>query len=191
MALLPDDTHVVNPGTEDAHPNTDSLRNDNNFRHDCARYCEDIELGKHDPDWLREAWIAHTRRNRGDFDDHIVQQFEADWDVELPEAHYPKALRDNMQQQQHGSPAGQRDDDEATEEADHADEGDATKEAGLIEEADPTEEEQVFDSIEVATGPVPKTKETAKANGATKPPKSDKDCGEPMETDEDEDGRWG
>ena len=93
LAFFPDNTHILDAGTEKARPDANSLRNDNNFRHDCARYSENIELGKHDPDWLRDAWAAHIKRNRGDYDEHLVRQFEKDWGVQLPEELYPRNLR--------------------------------------------------------------------------------------------------
>jgi hypothetical protein len=61
------------------------LRNDDNFRHDCARYCENIELGQHDEDWLSQAWTAHEKHKRGDYDEFLRQQFEEEWDVKLTE----------------------------------------------------------------------------------------------------------
>jgi hypothetical protein len=67
-----------------------SLMNDDNFRHDCARYTEHISEGRHDPEWLVEAWAAHERRRVGDFDDYLAQKFEEDWDVKLPEHLNPK-----------------------------------------------------------------------------------------------------
>ena len=93
LAFFPDNTHILDAGTDKARPDANSLRNDNNFRHDCARYSENIELGKHDPDWLRDAWAAHIKRNRGDYDEHLVRQFEKDWGVQLPEELYPRNLR--------------------------------------------------------------------------------------------------
>lgn len=85
LALFPTDEHILNPKTEAAEPNIASLMNDDNFRHDCARYVENIESGKHDPEWLEQAWTAHERRRAGDFDDYLAQKFEDDWDVEVPE----------------------------------------------------------------------------------------------------------
>ena len=85
LALFPDETHILDAGTASARPNTASLRNDDNFRHDCARYCENIELGRHDEEWLSQAWTAHEKHKRGDFDTFLRDQFEEDWDTKLPD----------------------------------------------------------------------------------------------------------
>ncbi|KAK3945030.1 Asx homology domain-containing protein [Diplogelasinospora grovesii] len=91
---FPDETHIINPGTDFSRPNLESLRNDDNFRHDCTRYIENLKEGRHDEDWLQQAWIAHEKHKRGDFDAHLVAKFEADWDIELPEEHCPQHLRE-------------------------------------------------------------------------------------------------
>ncbi|KAK0720660.1 Asx homology domain-containing protein [Lasiosphaeris hirsuta] len=87
LAKFPDPGHILHAGTEDARPSIQSLRNDDNFRHDCARYVENIELGRHDPEWLNQAWVAHEMHRRGEFDEYLQRKFEYDWDVELPEEH--------------------------------------------------------------------------------------------------------
>jgi len=84
LALFPDETHIQDAGTANARPNTESLRNDDDFRHDCARYTENIELGKHDEDWLYQAWVAHEKHKRGDFDSFLRKSFEDEWGVKLP-----------------------------------------------------------------------------------------------------------
>ncbi|KAK4127674.1 hypothetical protein N657DRAFT_536414, partial [Parathielavia appendiculata] len=84
LAKFPDETHILDAGTANARPDTVSLRNDDNFRHDCARYCENIELGRHDEEWLRQAWTAHEKQKRGGFDEFLREQFEEEWEVELP-----------------------------------------------------------------------------------------------------------
>ena len=60
------------------------LSNDDDFRHDCARYTENIELGRHDEDWLYQAWTAHEKHKRGDFDGFVRKQVEEEWDVKIP-----------------------------------------------------------------------------------------------------------
>ena len=84
LAKFPDEQHILNAGTEDACPNIQSLRNDDNFRHDVARFQDAIANGQLDPQWLQEAWIAHERRETGEFDDFKIKKFESDWGVELP-----------------------------------------------------------------------------------------------------------
>ena len=96
LALFPDETHVLNAGTESARPNIESLQNDDNFRRDCARYRENIELGRHDEEWLNQAWAAHEKHKRGDFGEHLEQQFEEDWEIEIPEEHRLKRSRPSI-----------------------------------------------------------------------------------------------
>lgn len=62
----------------------DYLRSDDSFRHDCARYTESVENEQFDVDWLREAWIAHEKRKRGDFREYLVEKMERDWEVRIP-----------------------------------------------------------------------------------------------------------
>ncbi|KAH8909004.1 hypothetical protein BR93DRAFT_977096 [Coniochaeta sp. PMI_546] len=66
-------------------PNLDYLRSDDSFRFDCARYGENIEEGRHDPDWLAESWTAHERRKRGEFREYLAGKLERDWDVRVPD----------------------------------------------------------------------------------------------------------
>ncbi|KAM0561921.1 hypothetical protein ACHAPJ_003092 [Fusarium lateritium] len=84
LTLFPDSQHILNPGTEDACPDFASLMNDDSFRYDCAAYTENIAQGRHDPEWLAQAWAAHERRRIGDFDEYLNNKFKDEWDVELP-----------------------------------------------------------------------------------------------------------
>ncbi|KAM0240671.1 hypothetical protein ACHAPO_002572 [Fusarium lateritium] len=84
LALFPDSQHILGAGTEDACPDFASLMNDDSFRYDCAAYTENIAQGRHDPEWLAQAWAAHERRKMGDFDEHLDSKFKDDWDVDLP-----------------------------------------------------------------------------------------------------------
>jgi hypothetical protein len=84
LTKFPDRKHILDAGTANARPNTVSLRNDDNFRHDCARYRENIELGRHDEEWLRQAWTAHEKRKRGGYDEFLREQFEGQWNIKLP-----------------------------------------------------------------------------------------------------------
>ncbi|KAK3685027.1 Asx homology domain-containing protein [Podospora appendiculata] len=93
LSKFPDDTHILNAGTPEACPNRESLRNDDNFRHDCARYRENIEQGRHDHEWLEQAWVAHQKHVRGDFDKHLQKKFEEDWGVKLSNEHPSKRPR--------------------------------------------------------------------------------------------------
>lgn len=83
LSKFPDETHILDAGTPAARPNLASLRNDDNFRHDCATYCGNIKLGRHDEEWLHQAWTAHEKRKRGDYDEFLRIKLEEDWGVEL------------------------------------------------------------------------------------------------------------
>lgn len=83
LSRFPDDTHILGSGTENARLDLDSLKNDNNFRHDCARYGEAISNGWHDEQWLWEAWEAHQKRADGEFDEVLERTFEEEWGVKL------------------------------------------------------------------------------------------------------------
>lgn len=103
LAKFPDPNHILDAGTEGAQPNLQSLRNDDNFRHDCARYVENIELGRHDPEWLNQAWVAHEMHRRGEFDEYLQRKFEYDWDVELPEEHRQLQQQQRRESEEEGA----------------------------------------------------------------------------------------
>ncbi|KAK2059556.1 hypothetical protein LY76DRAFT_592247 [Colletotrichum caudatum] len=86
IALFPPGTRILDPDTDNARPDLEALRNDNNFRHDCATYTDNIAMGKHDPEWLEQAFAARERRRAGDFDSYLKQKFESEWSCELPGA---------------------------------------------------------------------------------------------------------
>ncbi|KAL0779661.1 hypothetical protein CaCOL14_004145 [Colletotrichum acutatum] len=92
--LFPADTHILDAGTDEARPDFDALRNNNNFRHDCATYADNISQGRHDPEWLEQAWGARERRRAGDFDDYVTQKFEDEWSCKLPEGFKPNRSGD-------------------------------------------------------------------------------------------------
>ncbi|KAK3297524.1 ASXH domain-containing protein [Chaetomium fimeti] len=110
LAKFPDGTHLLNAGTQDARPNPVSLRNDDNFRYDCARYCENIQLGRHDEEWLSQAWVAHEKHQRGDYDQFLRERFEEDWETKLPAENKPedsesgKGLKHGEREPSEGSP---------------------------------------------------------------------------------------
>ncbi|KAK3997476.1 Asx homology domain-containing protein [Cladorrhinum sp. PSN332] len=84
LAKLPNNKHILDLGTSEARPNLKELSNDDNFRHDCARYVEHLKEGMHDPEWLRQAWIAQKKHIRGDFDPFLNTLFTVTWDAPLP-----------------------------------------------------------------------------------------------------------
>lgn len=66
-------------------PDLSYLLNRDEFRTDCRRYQEAIEAEQFDEEWLKEAWIAHERRRRGDFREFLDGKLERDWGVRVPE----------------------------------------------------------------------------------------------------------
>lgn len=96
LAKFPDEDHILSPGTDDARPDIQSLRNNDNFRHDCARYSENISEGRHDEEWLQQAWVAHEKHRRGDFDDYLEQKFVEDWSTEIPEEYRVRRARQSI-----------------------------------------------------------------------------------------------
>lgn len=105
IALFPDQKHILDANTPNARPNLESLKNDDNFRHDAEQYVTNLAKGMHDPVWLKDAWTAHHRRAAGDFDAFYIRKLEVDWNVTIPDEFKPAHLRNN----QHGesSSAGQ------------------------------------------------------------------------------------
>ncbi|KAK0375245.1 hypothetical protein CPAR01_08412 [Colletotrichum paranaense] len=94
VSLFPAGTHIIDAGTDEARPDFDALRNNNNFRHDCATYADNISQGRHDPEWLEQAWVARERRRAGDFDDYVTQKFEDEWSCKVPEGFKPNRSGD-------------------------------------------------------------------------------------------------
>lgn len=85
LAKFPDETDILEAGTENARPNITALRNNNNFRNDVARYQENLRKGWHDPEWIRQAQAAHRKREIGVYDEYLSMRFEEDWGMPLPE----------------------------------------------------------------------------------------------------------
>ncbi|KAI1214835.1 Asx homology domain-containing protein [Annulohypoxylon truncatum] len=81
---FPDEKEVLDAGTENARPDIAALRNNDNFRHDAARYQEDLRKGWHDPEWIRQAQAAHRRRALGDYNEYLAARFEEDWGIPMP-----------------------------------------------------------------------------------------------------------
>lgn len=96
IALFPDHTHILDAGTPNARPNLESLRNDDNFRHDAEQYVTNLAKGMHDPTWLKDAWTAHHRRAAGDFDAFYIRKVEVDWNVNIPDELKPPHMRRNQ-----------------------------------------------------------------------------------------------
>ncbi|KAG7118870.1 hypothetical protein HYQ45_015454 [Verticillium longisporum] len=85
IMLLPAGTPILDAGTPEARPDMASLASDDSFRHDCAMYAENLGDGKHDPQWLEEAWAAHDERAAGEYEEYLEHHFEEEWGVKLPD----------------------------------------------------------------------------------------------------------
>ncbi|KAI1104310.1 Asx homology domain-containing protein [Jackrogersella minutella] len=84
LSKFPDEKEVLDAGTENARPDVAALRNNDNFRHDVARYQGDLSKGWHDPDWIRQAQAAHSKREIGAYNEYLAAKFEEDWDMPIP-----------------------------------------------------------------------------------------------------------
>ncbi|KAJ5661013.1 uncharacterized protein N7484_000385 [Penicillium longicatenatum] len=85
LDLLPADTHPnADPPADDPSakipPLPDSfIRYSNNWR-DCIRQFQiDLQNGRYDPEWLRQADEARKERENGDFDSFKEQEYEEFW----------------------------------------------------------------------------------------------------------------
>ncbi|KIH95118.1 hypothetical protein SPBR_03475 [Sporothrix brasiliensis 5110] len=94
LARLPPGAVVLDRDTPElARPDVAALKNDNNFRHDCARYRSDLAAGFYDKQWLEEAFEAHAMRSTGLFDAYVLDAFESSWGVTVPDELRPEAHR--------------------------------------------------------------------------------------------------
>ncbi|KAI1659058.1 Asx homology domain-containing protein [Daldinia decipiens] len=84
LAKFPDEKEILDAGTENARPDIAALRNNNNFRHDIVRYQNDLKKGWHDPEWIRQAQSAHSKREIGFYNEYISDRFQEDWNMEMP-----------------------------------------------------------------------------------------------------------
>ncbi|KAH9998562.1 Asx homology domain-containing protein [Xylariaceae sp. FL0662B] len=85
LAKFPDEQEITDAGSDAARPNVAALRNNNNFRHDIARYQEGLKEGHHDPEWIRQAQSAHKKREIGFYNEYLAAKFEEDWGMKMPE----------------------------------------------------------------------------------------------------------
>ncbi|KAL8791661.1 MAG: hypothetical protein Q9195_005744 [Heterodermia aff. obscurata] len=73
--LLPDHIGLTNEGFfEDSF-----IRYDMDFKQGIRMYQQDLEAGRYDPEWLRQAAEAMDRRANGDFDAWKEQEYEEFW----------------------------------------------------------------------------------------------------------------
>lgn len=93
LAHFPDNKHILKPGTDEAAPNIESLRNDDNFRHDTTQYTEKLREGMHDPGWLEAALDAHGNRIAGNMDEYVYRNLESNYALKIPDKYKPPHLR--------------------------------------------------------------------------------------------------
>ncbi|KAK6951881.1 hypothetical protein Daesc_006406 [Daldinia eschscholtzii] len=98
LAKFPDDKEILDAGTENARPDIAALRNNNNFRHDIARYQDDLSKGWHDPEWIRQAQAAHRKREVGFYNEYLSARFREEWGMEIPDEEEQKDLLDGKEQ---------------------------------------------------------------------------------------------
>ncbi|CEJ59516.1 hypothetical protein PMG11_08139 [Penicillium brasilianum] len=85
LALLPADTHPASellPDDPDVRipPLPDSfVRYSNNWRDGIRQFQLDLQNGRFDPEWLRQAEAARRKRENGDFDTFKEREFEKFW----------------------------------------------------------------------------------------------------------------
>ncbi|KAI0866073.1 Asx homology domain-containing protein [Xylaria cubensis] len=91
LAKFPDDAEILDSGTANARPDIAALRNNNNFRHDVARYQEGLSKGFHDPEWIQQAQAAHRSREMGFFDEFMATDFEERWGMPMPQQPYAES----------------------------------------------------------------------------------------------------
>ncbi|PFH55739.1 hypothetical protein XA68_17696 [Ophiocordyceps unilateralis] len=89
LALFPDDKHILEANTTEARPAFQSLMSDDSFRYHCATYTANLALGRHDEEWLSDAWAAHERRKAGDFDEYLSNKFVEEWMLDGSEPQTP------------------------------------------------------------------------------------------------------
>ncbi|KAI0457935.1 hypothetical protein F5B21DRAFT_57018 [Xylaria acuta] len=85
LSKFPDDAEILDPGTPNARPDIAALRNNDNFRHDVARYQEGLSKGFHDSEWIQQAQAAHRSRELGFYDEFMAADFEEKWDMPMPQ----------------------------------------------------------------------------------------------------------
>ncbi|KAI1138749.1 Asx homology domain-containing protein [Hypoxylon sp. FL0543] len=84
LSKFPDLDEVLDAGTEHPRPNVAALRNNDNFRHDVARYQDHLRKGWHDPEWILQARDAHKKRELGAYSEYLAARFEEDWGMPMP-----------------------------------------------------------------------------------------------------------
>jgi hypothetical protein len=85
LALLPADTHPASelppddPDTKIPPLPESFVRYSNNWRDSIRQFQLDLQNGRFDPEWLRQAEEARRKRENGDFDSFKEREFEKFW----------------------------------------------------------------------------------------------------------------
>ncbi|KAI0537774.1 Asx homology domain-containing protein [Xylaria digitata] len=113
LAKFPDNTKILDHNTPNARPDIAALLNNNNFRHDVARYQDGLSKGFHDPEWIHQAQAAHRSREMGFYDDFMADDFEEKWEVPMPkqsetgseaDENDSRLVDDTSEEQENGAP---------------------------------------------------------------------------------------
>lgn len=72
--IIPEDPNAKLPPIPDSF-----IRYSNNWRDGLRQFQLDLENGRYDPEWLRQAQDARDRRTAGEFDDFKEREYEAFW----------------------------------------------------------------------------------------------------------------
>lgn len=82
--LWPDQSEILDAGTDKVRLDTDKLRNNNDFRYDIEAYKANIRNGSLDFQYLSEAQNAHSKRMAGDYAEFMADRYKQKWDIEMP-----------------------------------------------------------------------------------------------------------
>lgn len=85
LALLPADVHpeaqiIADDSSAKIPPIPDNfIRYSNNWRDGVRQFQLDLENGRYDPEWLKQAQEARERREMGEFDNFKEREYEQFW----------------------------------------------------------------------------------------------------------------
>ncbi|KAI1075929.1 Asx homology domain-containing protein [Whalleya microplaca] len=149
-------TNAGEDGDAERRPNIAALRNNDNFRHDIARYQAGLRDGRHDPEWIRQAQAAHRKREIGFYNEYLAAKFEEDWGLKMP---------GQQQQEQEQEEQEEKGEKEEKEEGEEEEEAAVVAGGSAVENGDHAmSDEGVKDDASNSTGGNDDTKETVKGN---------------------------
>ncbi|KAI0124326.1 ASX homology domain-containing protein [Xylariales sp. AK1849] len=82
--MWPNQSEVIDAGTEKARLDFDKVASNNNFRNDATQYPEELREGKHDGEWVSQAVEASKERSEGKYDAYKAARFKESWGVDMP-----------------------------------------------------------------------------------------------------------